>query len=290
MPIGRREILLLAVLAMAGCTTPALPKGTSPLMPAQMSPDSVVLEMFFVRVPLGDPGLNERLWEGVDEQRFAPELRERLARNGFRAGLLSGQMPAELTKIMELSEKPPPTGEAASVKAEDLEKQPQVVRRHQQLRAGREATIIASNEYAELPVLMSEPGELCGQTYHQARGIFSIKSFPQPDGRVRLAMVPEVEHDQAAQRWITDHGMMRLDVRRPTRTFDELALTAELTPGAMLILSNLPNRPGSLGHQFFTEKADDGRTEQKLLLIRLVQTQHDGLFSPPAPLRLEESP
>ncbi len=85
--------MLLAVLAMAGCTTTALHKGKSPLVPAQMSPDSVVLEMFFVRFPFGDPAVNEKLWEEIDEQQFTPELRERLARNGFRAGLVSGQMP-----------------------------------------------------------------------------------------------------------------------------------------------------------------------------------------------------
>jgi hypothetical protein len=273
---------------MTGCATTALPKGKSPLMPAQMSPDSVVLDMFFVRVPLGDPEVNDKLWEGVDEQRFAPELRDRLARNGFRAGLLSGQMPAELSKLLELNDKPSTSAEAVSMKAEELEKQPRVVRRHLPLRAGREGSIIASSIYPELPVLMSEPGELCGQTYRQAQGIFSIKSFPQADGRVRLVLVPELQHDQPAQRWITDQGMMRLDVRRPTRTFDELALTTDLAPGAMLILSSLPNRPGSLGHHFFTEKVDEGRTEQKLLLIRLTQTQHDGLFTPPQPLKLEE--
>ena len=40
-----------------------------------MSPDSVVLEMFFVRFPFGDPAVNEKLWEAIDEQQFAPELR-----------------------------------------------------------------------------------------------------------------------------------------------------------------------------------------------------------------------
>ena len=48
----------------------------------------------------------------------------------------------------------------------------------------------------------------------------------------------------------------------------------------------MPNRPGSLGHHFFTERQD--RPEQKLLIIRLSQTQHDGLFNPPEPLKLDE--
>ena len=54
----------------------------------------------------------------------------------------------------------------------------------------------------------------------------------------------------------------------------------------MLVLTSLPNRQGSLGHHFFTET--NGRLEQKLLIIRLSQTQHDGLFVPPEPLRLDE--
>ena len=76
-----------------------------------MSPDSVVLEIFFIRFPFGDTAVNEKLWEEIDEQQFSPELRERLARNGFRVGLISGQIPIELSKLLELSDKPIPTGE-----------------------------------------------------------------------------------------------------------------------------------------------------------------------------------
>jgi hypothetical protein len=41
-----------------------------------------------------------------------------------------------------------------------------------------------------------------------------------------------------------------------------------------------------LGHYFFTE--NNGNLEQKLLIVRLSQTQNDGLFSPPEPLNLDE--
>ena len=54
----------------------------------------------------------------------------------------------------------------------------------------------------------------------------------------------------------------------------------------MLIVSSLPNRPGSLGHYFLT--TNDGRLEQRLLIVRLSQTQHDGLFTPPEQPKLEE--
>ena len=255
MPFGWRQIVLLAVLAMAGCNTP-LRQGKSPLLPAQMSPDSVVLEIFFIRFPFGDPTVNEKLWEEIDEQQFSPALRERLARNGFRAGMVSGQIPIELSKLLELSDKPAPTGELQDAKIENLEAEPRVVRRHLQLRAGQRSEIIASGVYAQLPVLMCESGQLCGQTYSQAQGMFAVKSFPQPDGRIRLELVPELHHDQPRQRWVGSQGVLRLETSRPKRVFDDLELSPELAPGAMLVLSSLSNRPGSLGHYFFTENED----------------------------------
>ena len=126
---ARRSIAVLPVLLLlAGCTP--LPKGKSPLMAAQMSPDSVVLDMFFVRFPFGDATLNEKLWAKIDEQQIAPELRERLAQNGFRAGVVSGQMPIELSTLLELADKPPPTGRLEGIEANNLEAEPRVVRRH----------------------------------------------------------------------------------------------------------------------------------------------------------------
>ena len=135
-------------------------------------------------------------------------------------------------------------------------------------------------------MLVYAAGQLSGQTYDDAQGVFAAKSFPQPDGRVRLELVPELHHDQPRQRWVGSQGMLRLETGRAKQVYDDMTLTADLSPGAMLVLSSLPNRPGSLGHHFFTQS--DGRLEQKLLLIRLAQTQHDGLFAPPEPLKLEE--
>jgi hypothetical protein len=286
MPSGRRQVVLLsAVLAIAGCTTP-LHKGKSPLTPAQMWSDSVVLDVFFVRYPFGDPAVNEKLWEEIDEQQFPPELRERLTRNGFRAGLVSGRMPMELSKLLELGDKPAPDGLVAETKLDDLQAQPRVLRQHLQLRAGHRGEVVASGVYEELPVLVCEPGQLGGQPYSQAQGILAVKSSPQPDGRVRLELVPELHHGQPRVNYVAKQGMLLQVAGRPKRVFDDMTLTADLSPGAMLVMSSLSNRPGSLGHHFFTE--NDGRLEQKLLIVRLSQTQHDALFNPPEPLKLEE--
>ena len=46
-----------------------------------------------------------------------------------------------------------------------------------------------------------------------------------------------------------------------------MTIAADLRCGAMLIVSSLPNRPGSLGYYFLT--SNDGRLEQRLLIVRL---------------------
>ena len=70
---------------------------------------------------------------------------------------------------------------------------------------------------------------------------------------------------------------MQLNTGRSREVFDRLAAQATLAPGEMLVFSSLPEREGSLGHYFFTEE-HSGQLEQKLLVIRLSQTQHDDLF------------
>jgi len=126
-------------------------------------------------------------------------------------------------------------------------------------------------------VLVRESDRLGGRSYAKAQGALGIAAHPQPDGRVRLDLVPELHYGEAGQRFVGDQGVFRLDTRRPRRDFGDLAFSATLAAGDMLIVSCLPNRPGSLGHYFFTHECD-GKAEQKLLVIRVSQTQHDRLF------------
>ena len=182
--------------------------------------------------------------------------------------------------MLELSDKPPRHDVQQTVAA-DMEANNHPALRHLQMRAGRRNEIITSGIYESLPVLVSEAGDLRGQTYSQAQGILAASAFPLADGRVRLDLVPELHHDQPRPRFVGDQAMMRLDTARPKHVFDELAISTTLAPGAMMILTTLADRPGSLGHYFFTD-GEDNHLQQKLLLVRLSQTQHDDLVTPPA--------
>ncbi len=270
----RGPAMLVAFCALLGCTRLPKQKAELPLKPAQMSPDSVVIEVFFVRCPPGDPRLNCELWDEVDEQQVPAEVRQRLWANGFRAGLVYGQIPVALSQLLELADKPAPNDETVENELNELEAVPTVMRRHLQARPAQRNEIVASSVYESLPVLVAKEGEVRGQTYRQAQGILALKAVPQPDGRVRLNLVPELHHEQARQRWIGRQGMLQMETGRPRHSFDDLTLTAKLLPGDMLVLTSLPDRPGSLGHHFFT--TSEGEPGQKLLVVRLAQTQHDG--------------
>jgi len=279
-------LVVIAASILAGCMTIAHETKKSPLKNTVMPPDSAVLEVFFIRVPFGEPEANQQLWQEIDEQHFPPLLRQELSQNGFRVGLASGQIPVALEHLMQLDSKPAAMGGAEAAIAEDLGSAPRVLRRHLQARAGRRNEVIASSVYDELPVLMCESGSACGRTYPRAQGIIAIVAHPEPDGRVKLELVPELHYGEPRQRWVGTEGALRMEPGRERRVFDDLSLTATLSPGDMVVLSSLPLRSGSVGHSFFTATSA-GQLEQKLLVIRVAQTQHDDLFAPGEPLPLD---
>jgi hypothetical protein len=280
--------LVAALLAAAGCAQPwqAVERGRSLLKPPRMSPDSVVLDVFFVRFPFGDAEANDTLWQEVDEQQIPAEVRSRLAENGFRAGVIGNQLPVALSKMLELKDKPAPSGGVNQIDLSEVGREPRVDRRHMTLRTATRGQIVASETFGELTVLTPEADGPSEQNFTQAQAIFAVTGAPQSDGRVRLDLLPEVHHSRPKQRWIGDQGALRLDVAKPKRTFDTLGLSATLSPGNILLVTSLPNRPGTLGHHFFTCNKEP--QEQRLLVVRLAQTQHNDLYAPPQELKLEE--
>jgi hypothetical protein len=270
-------ILTAAAAALSGCRNVAERVGKSPLKPPQMSPDSVAIEVFFVRFPVNDPEANGRLWEEVDEMHLAGDVRQRLARNGFRIGLAGGQVPAALAKLMELKDKPAPSTLGIESRVVDLEHEPRTARRRMELRPGVRSEIVASDVQEELPILYCSQSGVEGEIFHLAQPVLEIKAYPERDGRVRVRMVPEIQHGENRLRHVVMPGMVRLESGKEKRLFDELSIEAVLSPGHMLILSTLPERAGSLGYRFFTLNPG-GQLEQKLMIVRLAQTQHDPLF------------
>jgi hypothetical protein len=280
-------LLLLSVLPAVISCAEVRPPGKSPLKPARMSPDSVVLDIFFVRFPCGDAEINGPMWDEIDEQQFSSDLRARLAQNGFRVGLVGSQIPTRLAHLLKLTDQAAASPGVSSVNLADLQVDPPVTQEHKQLRAGQRMEIAASAVYDKLPVLTCESGDLCGREYTKAQAMMALEALPEPDGRVRLELTPELHHGEPRQQFVGSQGVLHLDAGRPRRVFKELAISMSLSPGQMAVFTCLPSRSGSLGHHFFTQDTS-GRLDQRLIVIRLSQTQHDELFAPAGVLPLDK--
>ncbi len=96
-------VCALAVLALSGCTffntTPAV-SNKSPLRPFEPNEHQAALEITTLHLPKQSADERERLWSGIDELALDPELRRQLAINGFRAGIIRGETPAALEKLI----------------------------------------------------------------------------------------------------------------------------------------------------------------------------------------------
>jgi hypothetical protein len=277
-PFGWSLTLLCAAWPLVvGCAPLELTSAKTPLAQPKLSPGTVVLDIYFVRFPFADPDSNGLLWQEIDELRLPPDLRRRLADNGFRAGVVGGHVPDRLAKLMEIEDPAaqPPLAAAAALAA-----QPKVVVRHLQAGVAMREEIASHQVESMTPLLVGEGGELRGKTFAKGQGIFALRTHPQPDGAVRLELVPEVQYGEPQSRIVpggAGASVFRLEAGRPKEVFDALKVEASLGPGEMLVLTSLPERAASLGHQFFVE-SNSGATEQKLLIIRVAQTQHDPLF------------
>lgn len=275
----------LGLGAGGGCSTVVAhsPQKNTLLRPAQMSPDAVGLELFFVRLPLGDRQLRTELWQEVDEQALPASVRRELWKNGFRAAVVGTSVPVRLARLLKMADQPPAAQQEEGLSRVQLQEpqqvEPWITCRRVSVRPGCRSEIIASGLYEEMTILRPESHGIGGQTFRKAQGLFALYAQPIPDGRVQLQLVPEVHYGDPAQRWVGDQGMFRLEVRRERQVFAELALQTRLAPGEMLLMSCFPEREGSLGWYFFTQTSG-GDAQQKLLLVRVAQTQHDGLFRP----------
>jgi hypothetical protein len=252
------------------------PGGLDRLPLPKLAPDSVVLEVTFVRVPAQREDFETRFWPEVDEQLLAGELRRALATNGFRCGVLGTPPPVALQEVLDQQDfTSAENGETI------IDPSAAIVARTRRLRsrAGQPGKIIVShNPIAKLAALTrDEDGYVHGQSLDQAQSYFSITSHPTGDGQVNVELVPIIEHGQPRSRFVGQQGAWSIDnTSRSTESFKDLKIQATLAPGqAVVVASTSP--PRGLGEQFFAQASGDTATRM-LLLVRVQQTQLDDRF------------
>ncbi len=278
-----RCALALALVVPSGCLTDQQGKRArqSLLKKPRLPPESVVLEVFAVHFRRDDHELYQAIWREVDEQALPPDTRRRLGDNGLRAGVVTGHLPQAVQRILELHSRPTPEQDpdGPQVNVVTFDGRPTIRIQQMQLMARRRGEIAASGVYASAAPLISDDGQLRGETFEQCQGMLALKVVPDNEGRVRLEVVPELHYGEPQRRFSSSEGVLNLETGRPRKAIVRLAHDATLSPGDLYVLGSSQAKQGSLGDYFFT--VESGNTPHaKLLFIRLAHTQNDGLFSP----------
>ncbi len=274
--VARTLIAALLITAVCGCASWDSPATVAFDLPIpKMSPDSVVLEIAFLRIPVDSAEEFAALWNEVDEQQLSNEDRRRLGSNGFRAGVIGARLPEILRQLLDKSDTPFEASGANGILSEDIFQS----RRRLPVRAGQPAKIVAvPKEQDRIAVLQNENGYVRGLEFTQAQGIFVMHTFPLGDGRVRIQLTPTIEHGLLRNQYVGGDQTFMLQAGRDTHEFAELRLENLLSPGQTLLVTKTLDAKG-LGCHFFA--ADPAvASSGSVMLIRLAQTQQDDLFSP----------
>lgn len=275
MRMAMRAILLWVVVLMSGSCRVVEPSAASklPLVPLSAAPDTVSLEIFSAPVRQGEEALAQ-LWKLVDEQSLPPDLRRRLADNGFRAGIIGPSIPTELAEVLNLTDRPVEEDQKYSV---SLNPDGNVNLRVVQAKAGKRTELALPNMREELSLLESVNGEVCGKTYRQAECRLALRSYPENDGRVRLEIVPELHYGVFQNRMRGSDGMIMFTQERPKRVFADLAVEPQLAPGQMFLMASRPDRSASPGYLFFTDTRGD-KPVPMLWVVRAARAAPDAAF------------
>lgn len=276
---ARLALALILATCAVGCTSSAISaRNKSLLAPFKPSLETSTLEVSFVRHEYKLPALNDELWTQVDETAIPADVRSALLRNGLRAGVISGALPLDLESMLSgPPQAAPPSTESPAAASTQPASAPTISRRTLHVLPNQRSELLASDVYERLNLLMREENEGTGHEYFKARCALAVTATPLGDGRVRLAIVPEVQHGEARQQYRGDDGMWRVDSSRPKVTLNSMAFDVVLAPDQSVVLGVRADRPASVGHYFFTEPVG-GELEQKLLLIRFAGNRYDQLL------------
>ena len=247
-----------------------------PLPLPLMAPGAVVMEIAFVTIDPSAEDLAGQVWQQADEQILPHATRRQLVAHGLRCGLVGARPPEALQELYQRSRQliDIPAGSAV-VPFEDLVRR----QRRMQMRHGQRREIMMPGERRpELQLEIHNGADSTPLRFEQARCLLSIRSFLEPDGAVRLELTPEIQHGTERARWRGDHiqGRWRWLSERDRQVFRDLTMQTSLAPGQTLLVS-CQGQGEQLGHHFFTQDLIDA-TKRQLLLIRLAQTQLDGVF------------
>jgi hypothetical protein len=238
---------------------------------------TIALETRWVRHAFDDPVVVEELWNLVDEQALPRAVRERLASNGLRAGLVSWPLPTALAGRFAYIQAPPDEDEQLPVDDQLL---PDVSRQTLRLLPGRHSEVVAAPAQAEMVVLVRDNDRLGGSTYHHATAVFELTAEAAAAGETTVRLVPVIKHGDSRREWIGEEGVFRLEAGQCRDHLAECELSLSVSADEMLVITAAGPPSSTVGDAFFRGRSLP-RTPQQTLAIRPLSRHTDPVFATP---------
>ncbi|MCL4201300.1 MAG: hypothetical protein KJ000_02315 [Pirellulaceae bacterium] len=268
--VGASLAVALLLSAFCACSPWSVASiDQSLLKPPRMSPDSVVLELAFL-----DVSEQDELWGEVDEQILPVDLRRKLTQQGLRTGVTGVQLPGWIIDRLEQQKKTIEIDEQTGSAVVGDQDGP----RRLQCRSDHPREIDIGPVRKELVLAADATEQQPERTLKDALCRLSVVSQAQGDGRVHLKLTPEIAHGPPRHRWVGGDGSFRIHLSQDHERYDDLTISAVLSPGQTFVLAGTQEVHG-LGQHFFPE-GERLPNHRRILLLRLAQTQLDDLFNP----------
>lgn len=254
-----------------------------------MAVDAVGLELAVAQLDASQSESFEAFWNLLDQQELPLELRKRLDQNGIRAAVMASHPPPMFQQLVDPRVLGPD-------EMDELEKQlhangllqptPRMITHDRISNREGQAHIVQTSEFHPQASWLVRNGEMQTPGYGEhVRGVMAVSTFPQGDGSVRLIIRPEIHDGASRPRIGVGGGTFLIESGQSVTPIDDLKMDITLRAGEAIVLAPTSD-VSDLGRIFFGGSELDNHSESKkrphthrILLIRVVQTQMDDLFS-----------
>lgn len=265
---GISLVMLFVLIGCANWNTNAELSGVARLPQTRMSKNSVGVEIATITFDSSNTRLLDDILVDVDEQLIDPNQRRFLSRNGLIGGALGTQLPAPIQLLLMESadRREHPTAEN-QVDAADQQ-------RFVQVRTGKQKQVPLWPAVGNL-TLMHYDGELdVPELFDAATSLFSLRCKPTGGRSAIVSLTPQIQHGPLRQQYVAGDNSFHMAAAQETAEFADLEMKLPISSGETLLFT-CNQRKGRIGQSLFRNATG---TRQKILLVRLAQTQVDLSF------------
>lgn len=244
-----------------------------------LQPGAVSMEVAITQVDHDQSELLETMWQQLDQQAIPIETRQLLDANGLRAGVLSPQATIEFVELLadkEIDTSEMKTWQKQFYAQKGNKEKRKILHQRIQNNTGELHLVPLSDPMANASwAVRTKRSQYAGQG-ENVRAHAEISTYPKGDGRVELVVIPQLHFGEVRPTIDVAEGTFYIKPQQTIKAIEDLRLSIKVRPGETMVVGPT-SQLVDLGELMF---GNGDRTDfwHRLLLVRVVQTQHDDLF------------